>query len=165
MHQRSKLVIAALSFSLAAFGCTASAADKSAPQAKTPEKVDKQSAKPLADLDKGRLQVLGARKVPGEDKAALSFSVKNVQSKDIDGIRVLYRVTTEPKADAVEISRVQQEFDTHLQPGETIALSIEVPPYQSGSGSFLQAYAVRRGSETMPLPPHWRTETPSPASK
>lgn len=124
------------------------------------QRPDNHRSDPLVD-SYGRLELVSARQRMVDDKMQLHVTVKNAFSEPVTGVRVLYRLLVNKEPDSPEIVRSQVESDAVVAPGAEAAVDIELPPQagqRSGFGSFLQAFAVKRGGKALPLPPYWRTE-------
>lgn len=142
MRQRLLTAFIALTLALGVAACTAKA-----------------PATPTTDSDFGRLELAYAR--IRHDKgggSTLTFTIRNGYSDQVTGVRVLYRVLATPDKDGTEIARAQKEFDVKVGAGDTASLELPVPK-NTGAGTFVQAYAVQRGDEKLPLPPKWQAET------
>lgn len=117
-------------------------------------------ADPLVD-EYGRLDLVSAKQRLEGDRMQLRVTVRNSFAEPVTGIRVLYRLLVNKEPDSPEIVRTQVESDEVLAPGAEANLDLDLPPQagqRSGFGSFLQAFAQKRGGKVLPLPPHWRSE-------
>ncbi len=125
------------------------------------QRPDRHGSDPLVD-SYGRLDLVSARQRMDGDKMQLHVTVKNSFAEPVTGVRLLYRLLVNKEPDSPEIVRSQVESDAVLAPGAEATVDIELPPQagqRGGFGSFLQAFAVRRGGQVQPLPPYWRTDT------
>jgi len=110
----------------------------------------------------GRLDLAGVNQRLEDNSMHLDVTVANPFAEAVSGVRVLYRILVTPDPDTKEITRSQEVFETTLEPGEKKTVTLTLPPQagQRGNfGTFLHAYAVRRGSEALPLPPKWRADS------
>lgn len=148
MHASFRPTLLALSSLaiLAMAGCSHTAAPKV------------EAGKPLSYADYGQLEIAYAKSVPAGSEDKLSFSVRNPYSQTVEGVRVIFRVTSTRESDGLELARVQKEFDVTVERGNVSPIEIVVPPEvrQRGAGTFLHAYAIERGGQELPLPPEWR---------
>ncbi|HYD47593.1 MAG TPA: hypothetical protein VEB21_04565 [Terriglobales bacterium] len=141
-----------------ALGCFLASASCSSSQPVTPAEAAAHAATEAAQLE-----IPYARTVPKGNHAVLNFSVRNPYKEEVDGIRVVFRVTTSRDPGAPEVTRVQKELAGRVGAGNVQPFEIEVPAEarQRGAGTYLRAYALRRGNEVVPLPPEWQ-KSPRP---
>ncbi|MCK6555388.1 hypothetical protein L6Q96_12545 [Candidatus Binatia bacterium] len=86
--------------------------------------------------------------------------IGNPYPEPVDGVRVIVRILLAPRSTSEEVDRFQKEYRTRIASGERTALRLDIrTPYARAEGTggiFLQAFAIRRGSEYLPMPPDWR---------
>jgi len=86
--------------------------------------------------------------------------VGNPYPEAVEGVRVIVRILLAPRPDSEEVDRFQKEYRTRIASGDRASLRLDIrTPYASAEGTggiFVQAFAIRRGSEYLPTPPDWR---------
>lgn len=116
------------------------------------------SSVPHADL--GLLPVFITEQRSDGRMIQLRGLVGNPYPEPIDGVRVIVRILLAPRAESEEVDRYQKEYRTRIASGERAALRLDIrTPYARSEGTggiFLQAFAIRRGDEYLPVPPDWR---------
>lgn len=108
----------------------------------------------------GQLALVRAVTQLSSDGTTLALTLKNPYLEPVHGVRVVYRVLVSREADAAEVARTQSSFSDTIEPGKEATVSISLPPQagQAGFGTFVHAFAMRRGDRDMTPPPFWRTE-------
>lgn len=139
-----RTVFLSLILSLPFHGCAAA----------TPAATPKSGAN-LTPKDYGRLEILMPKTTPHETASTLKFAVRNPYGDVVDGVRVLYRSLAAAAPDAPEAFRLAKRVDLRIAPGEAKEVTLEIPKDRPGVQTFLQAYAVKLGSQPLPLPPQW----------
>jgi len=88
--------------------------------------------------------------------------VANPYDLPIAGVRLVFRIMPTAEPTARELDRFQKVMNAHLAPLARVPLSWDIQSMYAGqSGRFgftLQAFAITRGDESLPLPPGWKDQ-------
>ena len=161
-RRRGRSVLAlALVVTLFAAGCARSRPPVVTRPAATPAEppaLPSPAGVPQADL--GLLPVFVTEQTRDGRLIQVRGLVGNPYHEPVEGIRVIVRILLAPRADAEEVDRFQKEYRTRIASGDRAALRLDIrTPYARAEGTggiFLQAFAIRRGNEYLPIPPDWR---------
>jgi len=86
--------------------------------------------------------------------------VANPYDVPVDGVRLVFRIRSTVNPTSRTLDRFQKVMNLHLAPAARAPLSWDIQTMYAGqsgmSGFSLQAFAIKRGEETLPLPPEWR---------
>jgi hypothetical protein len=113
---------------------------------------------PLAAL--GQLPVFLTDQTSDGRNIKLRGLVGNPYPDSINGVRVIFRMLAAPDEAARELDRFQKVMEVQLGPGARTPISWDIQTMYAGlagrSGFTLQAFAIRRGDQMLPLPPDWK---------
>ena len=117
-------------------------------------------AKAMPDGDLGLLPVFVTEQTSDGRVIHLRGLVGNPYPEPVEGVRVIVRILPAPRGDAEEVDRFQKEYRTRIGSGDRAALRLDVrTPYAAAEGTggiFVQAFAIKRGGQFLPMPPDWR---------
>jgi hypothetical protein len=109
--------------------------------------------------DAGQLQVFTTNLATDGRRMRVRGFVHNPYPQRVDGVRLALRILSHADSSGRELDRFQRVLDGPIDAGQNAPVHWDI---ESGygsvdSGSFdLQAFAVRRGDESLRLPPGWR---------
>ena len=107
----------------------------------------------------GQLQVFITDQMTDGRNLKLRGRVRNPYPDPVDGVRIICHILSEPGPNARELDRFETQTEDHLEPGAQAPLRFDVQTMYAGaswSGFRLEAFAVKRGNESMPVPAGWR---------
>ena len=114
---------------------------------------------PLAAF--GQVQLLSTEIRTDADFIRLRGMMKNPYDEPVEGVRMICRILNDPSPTAVELDRFQRVLDVTLASGAQTSFNLDLQSNHAGTrfGSVrVQAFAIKRGDRTMPLPPEWRQQ-------
>jgi hypothetical protein len=149
------LCTAALLASLVAISCAPpTAAPPTPPEAAAPHE---QLAVDPVLAERGVLQIFVTDQLTDGRNLKIRGRIRNPYDQRVDGVRLVLRILSMPGSQGHELDRFQQVVDEPVAAGEQIPLRLDVQTmYGSFGGLTLQAFAIRRGGQTLPLPPEWK---------
>lgn len=121
--------------------------------ATTPEAVPE----PLNGL--GQLQVFVTGQMTDGRNIKLRGLIRNPYTDPVEGVRLIFRMLSAPDVHARELDRFQKVLGDRLDTGGQAAFSFDVQTMYagaSGAGFLIQAFAVKRAGQDLPLPPDWK---------
>jgi hypothetical protein len=148
------LCAATLLWSLVAVLCAPPAA--APPSAPAAASSDLSAVDPVL-AERGVLQIFVTDQLTDGRNLKIRGRIRNPYDQPVDGVRLVLRILSMPGPQGRELDRFQQVLDERVGGGEQIPLRFDVQTmYGSFGGFVLQAFAIRRGSEALPLPPEWK---------
>lgn len=117
-----------------------------------------QAPPPLSQY--GQLQVFTTSQSTDGRNIRLRGTIRNPYAQPVEGVRLIFRILSSPSPDARELDREQRVVDGHLDAGAAMPLRWDLQTMYAGqsspSGFTLQAFAAKRGGQSLPAPPGWR---------
>ena len=107
--------------------------------------------------ERGVLQVFVTDQLTDGRNLKIRGRIRNPYDQPVDGVRLVLRILSMPGPQGHELDRFQQVLEERFGGGEQIPLRLDVKTmYGSFGGFVLQAFAIRRGGQTLPLPAEWK---------
>ena len=105
----------------------------------------------------GVLQVFVTDQLTDGRNLKIRGRIRNPYDQPVDGVRLVLRILSMPGPQGHELDRFQQVLDERFEGGAQIPLRLDVQTmYGSFGGFVLQAFAIRRGGQSLPLPAEWK---------
>src|SRR5262249_29776706 len=128
------------------------------PRTPDPIELPPPSSIPLSEY--GQLQVFITGQTTDGRNFKLRGLIRNPYPGTVEGARLMFRILTHPGPDARELELSQKVIETRLASGEQTALRWDLQSMYAGqsgvSGFMLQAFAIKRGGQELPVPPDWK---------
>jgi hypothetical protein len=107
--------------------------------------------------ERGVLQIFVTDQLTDGRNLKIRGRIRNPYDQPVDGVRLVLRILSMPGPQGHELDRFQQVLEERVEGGAQIPLRLDVQTmYGTFGGLTLQAFAIRRGGQTLPLPPEWK---------
>jgi hypothetical protein len=108
----------------------------------------------------GQLQVFITGQTTDGRNIKLRGLIRNPYADTVEGARLVFRMFTNPGPEATELDRAEKVIDTKLGSGEQTPLRWDLQSMYAGQsgvwGFAVQAFAITRNGQALPLPPDWK---------
>jgi len=105
----------------------------------------------------GVLQIFVTDQLTDGRNLKIRGRIRNPYDQPVDGVRLVLRILSMPGPQGRELDRFQRVLDERFEGGGQTPLRLDVQTmYGSFGGFVLQAFAIRRGGQTLPLPAEWK---------
>jgi hypothetical protein len=113
-----------------------------------------------AAAESGQLQIFMTDQTSDGRTIKLRGLIRNPYPDTVEGVRVVFRIRSTPDPGSRELDRMQKILNTSIKSREQTALRWDVQTMYAGQGGMsgfsLQAFAIKRGGQELPLPPDWK---------